>query len=648
MPPQRAFRGRLARRNIEEQWVPNALKVQPHGEVTNGEFRKAIRMLSQAVTNQVRQQEEFDKKRLTLREFVFDVLHVADTERVELDAYQMKGVARIWFDQWKKNRAEDAPPAFHSTVLLCSGDGCEHEEYNELFVAGLSRLSSKEGRAAMPIGDMDISRLIVYVQQKQKRPAPSAANAPVPKNKNEYNSQNFKAKPVYSQGSMSQGVVSLMSVLSVVETTQGNGNGGNRTHSLQLFHQTELHLKGLLSVLAEDQTAYMLSPVDNSKDSPDVVTGMIQVFDSNVYALLDLGASLSFVTPYVAMIFDVIPEQLSEPFSVSTPVDMVDFDVILSMDWLRACYASVDCRTRVVKFQFPNEPVLKWKSSSAVPKGSFISHLKVWKLVFKGCVYHLVRVNDSSVEIPHIQSVSLVKEFPEFFPDDLLGVPPEREIDFVINLLSDTRLISILPYRMEPTELKELKEQLKDLQDRGFIRPSVLPWGAPILFVRKKNGSLRMCIDYRQLNKVTIKNKYPLLRIDDLFDQLQGIEKEVDYCPNFDLTRRYGVIICMVFMLMYSLITRAFSKANVVADALSRLSMGSTTHVEEEKRELAKYVHRLARLGANVHKQKVMTFEQGGDDVLRYQDCVCQGWINSKRGSWRKLIDSDIPFIRAP
>ena len=150
-----------------------------------------------------------------------------------------------------------------------------------------------------------------------------------------------------------------------------------------------MHLDRLLSVLAEEQTAaYMLSPVDNSKDSPDVVTGMIQVFDSNVYALLDLGASLSFVTPYVAMNFDVIPEQLSEPFSVSTPVgesilakrvyrdcpifvnhkstvadlielDMVDFDVILSMDWLRACYASVDCRTRVVKFQFPNEPVLE-------------------------------------------------------------------------------------------------------------------------------------------------------------------------------------------------------------------------------------------------------------------------------------------------
>ena len=99
------------------------------------------------------------------------------------------------------------------------------------------------------------------------------------------------------------------------------------------------------------------------------------------------------------------------------------------------------------------------------------------------------------------------------FPELIL-----REIDFGIDVFLDTHPISIPPYRMAPIELKELKEQLKDLLDKGFIRPSVSPWGAPVLFVRKKDSSLRMCIDYRQLNKVTIKNKYPLPRIDDLFD----------------------------------------------------------------------------------------------------------------------------------
>ena len=99
-----------------------------------------------------------------------------------------------------------------------------------------------------------------------------------------------------------------------------------------------------------------------------------------------------------------------------------------------------------------------------------------------------------------------MNEFVDVFPEDLPGIPPEREIEFGIDLLPDTQPISIPPYRMAPAELKELKEQLKDLLEKGFIRPSISPWGAPVLFVRKKDGSLRMCIDYRQLNKVTVKN----------------------------------------------------------------------------------------------------------------------------------------------
>ncbi|KAK5830740.1 hypothetical protein PVK06_014535 [Gossypium arboreum] len=101
-------------------------------------------------------------------------------------------------------------------------------------------------------------------------------------------------------------------------------------------------------------------------------------------------------------------------------------------------------------------------------------------------------------------------------------MPLEREVEFSIDLIPGTTPISIAPYRVAPIELKELKTQLQELVDRGFVRPSHSPWGAPVLFVKKKDGSLRLCIDYRQLNKVTIKNKYPLPRIDDLFDQLKG------------------------------------------------------------------------------------------------------------------------------
>ena len=112
--------------------------------------------------------------------------------------------------------------------------------------------------------------------------------------------------------------------------------------------------------------------------------------------------------------------------------------------------------------------------------------------------------------------------FPEVFPDDINDLPPEREVEFNIDLIPGTRPVSMTPYRMSPAELAELKKQLEDLLDKKFIRSSVPPWGALVLLVKKKDGSMRLCMDYRQLNKVTIKNKYPLSRIDDLMDQLGG------------------------------------------------------------------------------------------------------------------------------
>ena len=108
------------------------------------------------------------------------------------------------------------------------------------------------------------------------------------------------------------------------------------------------------------------------------------------------------------------------------------------------------------------------------------------------------------------------------FPVELPGLPPDRDVEFTIKLLPGTAPISVTPYRMASTELRELKTQLQELLEKGYIRPSISPWGAPVLFVKKKDGTLRLYIDYRKLNRVTIKNKYPLPRVDDLFDQLQG------------------------------------------------------------------------------------------------------------------------------
>ncbi|KAG8491194.1 hypothetical protein CXB51_014305 [Gossypium anomalum] len=151
-----------------------------------------------------------------------------------------------------------------------------------------------------------------------------------------------------------------------------------------------------------------------------------------------------------------------------------------------------------------------------------VSALRAEKWIRKGREAYLAFVSQSKEEGLTVDEVRTVKEFQDIFPDELLGLPPNREVEFGIDLLPGTAPVSIAPYRMAPKELVELKAQIQELMDRGFIRPSVSLWGASVLFVKKKDRTMRMCIDYRQLNKLTIKNKYLLPRIEDLFDQLRG------------------------------------------------------------------------------------------------------------------------------
>jgi len=119
----------------------------------------------------------------------------------------------------------------------------------------------------------------------------------------------------------------------------------------------------------------------------------------------------------------------------------------------------------------------------------------------------LAYVVDTNQGAQKLEDVPVVRDFPEVFLDDLPGLPPERDVEFRIDLVPEAKPIAKAPYRLAPSELQELMNQLQELLDKGFIRPSVSPWGAPVLFVKKKDGSLRMCIDYRELNKVTIKNR---------------------------------------------------------------------------------------------------------------------------------------------
>jgi hypothetical protein len=175
-------------------------------------------------------------------------------------------------------------------------------------------------------------------------------------------------------------------------------------------------------------------------------------------------------------------------------------DVILGMDWMTRHKVVLDISDRVVEINSPT-----------------VGHTTLYQ-PFKdstdSCAYVTI--------ISPLDEIPVVCEYPDVFPDELPGMPSDRDVEFVIELQPGTAPISKRPYRMPPKELAELKNQLQELLDKGYIRLSSSPWGCPALFVKKKDGSLRLCVDYRPLNAVTIKNKYPLPQIDVLFDQLAG------------------------------------------------------------------------------------------------------------------------------
>ncbi|KAB2595534.1 S ribonuclease [Pyrus ussuriensis x Pyrus communis] len=203
-------------------------------------------------------------------------------------------------------------------------------------------------------------------------------------------------------------------------------------------------------------------------------------------------------------------------------LDIVDFDVILGTDWLHFYRANIDCFGKIVTFHRPRLPVVTFVGEQSGVRHGVISAIRAKRLLSKGCQGYLAHVMLDEAAPSRVEDVRVIRHFPDVFPEDLPGLPPDRDMEFTIELLPGNNPISLTPYRMAPAELRELKVQLQELVDKGFIEPNTSPWGAPVLFVRKKDGTLRLCIDYRQLNRVTIKNSYPLPRIDDLFDQLRG------------------------------------------------------------------------------------------------------------------------------
>ncbi|KAL0463343.1 UNVERIFIED_CONTAM: Transposon Ty3-G Gag-Pol polyprotein [Sesamum latifolium] len=203
-------------------------------------------------------------------------------------------------------------------------------------------------------------------------------------------------------------------------------------------------------------------------------------------------------------------------------MDLKEFDVILGMDWLAQHRAVVDCYKKEVMIESSGESRVVFVGDRQVVSICVISAIEAKRLMLEGCEAYLAHVIDTKKVNPTLEEIPVVIDFPEVFPEGLPGLPPHREVDFAIETLPGVAPICIAPYRMAPVELLELKKQLEELLEKGFIQPSTSPWGAPVLFIKKKDGSMRLCVDYRQLNRVTVKNKYPLPRIDDLLDQLKG------------------------------------------------------------------------------------------------------------------------------
>ncbi|GJY28174.1 putative reverse transcriptase domain-containing protein [Tanacetum coccineum] len=264
--------------------------------------------------------------------------------------------------------------------------------------------------------------------------------------------------------------------------------------------------------------AYALEGRDASPDS-NIITGTFLLNNHYATVLFDTSADKSFVSNTFSTMINITPTTLenhydvelvdgkiigvntiirgctlnfmNHPFNIDLmPVPLDSFDAIIGMDWLTKHHEVIICDEKIAC-------------------DVFLAHITTKE------------AEDKSEE-KRLEDVPIVRGFPEVFPEDLPGIPPTRQVEFQIDLVPGVAPIARAPYRLVPSEMKELAEQLHELSDKGFIRPNSSPWGAPVLFVKKKDGSFRMCIDYHELNKLTVKNRYPLPKIDDLFNQLQG------------------------------------------------------------------------------------------------------------------------------
>ncbi|KAL4555554.1 hypothetical protein LXL04_038176 [Taraxacum kok-saghyz] len=329
----------------------------------------------------------------------------------------------------------------------------------------------------------------------------------------------------------------------------GGGNGAPKAPSLRITDgrsgqaRTATTVRGRVHRLTAEE----------AQATPSVVAGTFLVNSIPALVMFDSGATHSFVsrtfserlgcsvgglgytlvveiadgrTLTVTDVYrDCTIEICGERFSIDLiPIAMRELCVIVGMDWMEAFQAEIVCLHKQVRVRTPSGRELLAQGDVSRRRVAICSTARARRYLQHSGVGYLAYIVDSRDDGAKktLEEVAVIHEFGDVFPDNLPGIPPERQVEFRFDLVPGAAPVAKAPYRLAPPEMKELYAQLQELLEKEFIRPSCSPWGAPILFVKKKDGSQRMCIDYRELNKLTVKNRYPLPRIDDLFDQLQG------------------------------------------------------------------------------------------------------------------------------
>ncbi|GKB03154.1 putative reverse transcriptase domain-containing protein [Tanacetum coccineum] len=276
--------------------------------------------------------------------------------------------------------------------------------------------------------------------------------------------------------------------------------------------------------------AYVLGGREANPDS-NIIKGTFLLNNHYASMIFDSGADRSFVSTTFSTLLDITPDNLD----VSYAVELADGRIYETNTILRGCTLGLlghPFNIDLMPVELDEVLIVQGDRDCKGEKSklSIISCTKTQKYIKRGCPIFLAQVvkkeTEDKSEVKRLEDVPTVREFLEVFPEDLPGLPPTRQVEFQIDLGPGAAPVARAPYRLAPAKLQELSTQLQELSDKGFIIPSSSPWGALVLFVKKKDGSFRMCIDYRELNKLTVKNRYPLPRIDDLFDQLQGSRSE--------------------------------------------------------------------------------------------------------------------------